>query len=85
MLGKKPKVDGGESPPKPLADRIAELLNDIEEFIEGRVSEAKLSFPDLPRGTLRQSLTGGLACPCNAALKLIADHAKEQEIAARHA
>jgi hypothetical protein len=73
-----------EAVARPLAARIAELHRRIEEFIEGRVSEAKLAFPDLPRQTLRQSLIGGQSCQCAAALKVIEDYENDREIARRH-
>jgi capsid protein len=82
MLGHNKSKAGPAAKPA-LADRINELRADLDDYIEQCVSEAKRSFPSLPRETLRQSLTGGIGCLCQAASHVIATQQKDQEIAQR--
>jgi hypothetical protein len=56
----------------------------LDDYIEQCVSEAKRSFPDLPRQTLRASLTGNLSCLCRAAELVISKREKDREIASRN-
>jgi hypothetical protein len=83
MLGKKPKVDGGESPPKPLHQRIEQFRAELADFIDDRVRRLKKSYPGLPEVTIRQTLVGNSNCECLNALKVLRDIEEEIEIAAR--
>jgi hypothetical protein len=83
MLSRKHKqeVVAPMAPLPSLADRMAELHSDIEKFIDERVAEIRAD--GVPREVLKQMLAGGSTCWCRIASRVIADRAKESEIAAR--
>jgi hypothetical protein len=82
MLSRKHKqeVAAPMAPPPSLADRIAELRQEIDAFVEARVDDVRA--PGVPREVIRQMVVGGTGCHCAAALKVIAEKQRDEEIAA---
>jgi hypothetical protein len=81
MLSRKHKQEVVVPMAPPLADRIAELHGDIEALIESRINE--INAGGVPREVIKQMIVGGSGCPCRAATKILADRARDEEIAAR--
>ena len=59
-------------PKEDLAARIEQIKADCDAFIDARANELKASYPELPVGVLRQTISRG-RCPCDIALNLLED------------
>lgn len=57
---------------KSVTERIKEAMAEADAFIDKHAAEIAKECPGVPLGSIRNSITRGMACSCAAAL-LIAD------------
>jgi len=79
---KKPKVEAPAAAPLTLQDRVGAFKQEIEAFIHDRALKLQRGT-GLPLEVVKQTMTGGAHCVCNAALRVASDIEKERDLAAR--
>lgn len=55
---------------KPLEERINTLRADLDAAIEAKVAEIAKECPGVPAGIIKNSITRGMGCQCNAYLEM---------------
>jgi len=54
-----------------LAERLRKAREDADAYIDAKANELKASYPTLPVGVLRQTISGRGQCSCGIALHLL--------------